>query len=90
MTWQVLASPNAQRSIFIKLWDGTNVFDEAREHDGYIGFRYSTAGSAVFTLGSTQTVKLSASCSATTVTVLRNGGQSANNMPTKMCWLKIA
>lgn len=90
VAWKILASPSAQRAIFVKLWDGTTIYDEAEDTLDTNAFRYGLSGSAVFTLGSTQTVKLSASCSATTVTVLRNGGQSANHHPTKMSYVKIA
>lgn len=51
---------------FTKLWDGTNIFGQGYGAlpvaANYNGYAILVSGSAVFTLGSTQTIKLTSGC----------------------------
>ena len=91
VTWKALITfGSSSRSFWAKLWDGSSaIFDEYEDTADASGFRYGFGGCAVFTLGSTTTVKLSVR-SEVNGTIKRNGGDSTNHHPTKMSYVRVA
>lgn len=89
INWRLLFTSANNRSLYVKLWNGTTLYDEAEDYVSG-GFRTSVCGHTIVTLASTTTVKISASTDAATTTVKRDGGNSTDHHPSKMAWVRIA
>lgn len=96
ITWKILYRQNAGQSqaIAAKLWDGTTTYDEINNDytDAGAGAVSQLDGSAIVTLGSTTTLKVSVISARASGTIKRDTTyQSAtSHTATRLCGVKIA